>query len=280
MANKLLIHRSQQLTGINVLCYYLPLVLHKSVGLPELASRVLATGNAVLFMFATAASVFFIERLGRRPLLMSMAAAQSIAMLGIAISTELGHDGGALIPGIVATVFITFYFLAFGFGWVATPWLYPAEVNSLSMRTKGAALATACDWLFNYVVVQTTPIGIHYLHWGLYLVYAILNACFVPVVYYFIVETAGKSLEQIDRWFAANPGWLVHKAGDTAFMGAPPGNAGEGMQQAEESESMVKAYKQQDDQDYGADMEPLAENEFVVASHEDEGDQDFDEDGF
>ncbi len=72
----------------------------------------------------------------------------------------------------------------------------------------------------------------------------------------------------------------MHKAGDTAFMGAPPGNAGEGMQQAEESESMVKAYKQQDDQDYGADMEPLAENEFVVASHEDEGDQDFDEDGF
>lgn len=279
MSNCSLTPHSQQLTGINVLCYYLPLVLHKSVGLPELASRLLATGNAVLFMLATAASVFFIERLGRRPLLMSMAAAQSIAFLGIAISTEIGHDRGALIPGIVATVFITFYFLAFGFGWVATPWLYPAEVNSLGMRTKGAALATACDWLFNYFVVQTTPIGIHYLHWGLYLVYAILNACFVPIIYFFIVETAGKSLEQIDRWFAANPGWLVHKAGDTAFTEVTAANGVDSMTRIEESESMVKAYKQQDDHECGADMQPIEESDFVVASYEDEGDEDFDEGG-
>lgn len=182
-----------------------------------------------------------------------MATAQSIAFLGIAISTEIGHDGGAHIPGIVATVFISMYFMAFGFGWVATPWLYPAEVNSLSMRTKGAALATACDWLFNYFVVQTTPIGIHYLKWGLYLVYSILNACFVPIIYYLIVETAGKSLEQIDRWFAANPGWLVHKAGNTTFaeghpstLRAPPGHEG-----SDESESMVKSYEQEDGQRYG-----------------------------
>jgi len=239
----MLLQVCQQLTGINVLCYYLPLVLHKSVGLSELASRILATGNAVCYMFATAASLLFIERLGRRPLLMTMAAAQAIAFLGIAISTEIGHENGAQIPGIVATVFITMYFLAFGFGWVATPWLYPAEVNSLGMRTKGAALATACDWLFNYFVVQTTPIGIHYLHWGLYLVYAVLNALFVPLIYFLIVETAGKSLEQIDRWFAANPGWLVHKAGlSQSGMG---GGTGRGLarEESDESESMVKAHE-------------------------------------
>lgn len=246
----MLIFFSQQLTGINVLCYYLPLVLHKSVGLSELASRLLATGNAVCFMLATAASLLFIERLGRRPLLMSMAAAQSIAFFGIAISTEIGHDRGALIPGVVATVFISFYFMAFGFGWVATPWLYPAEVNSLSMRTKGAALATACDWLFNYFVVQTTPIGIHYLHWGLYLVYAILNASFVPIIYFLIVETAGKSLEQIDKWFAMNPGWLVHKAGDTAFADGNGSGERTPLQGPEENESMVKAYEQQEGRRY------------------------------
>ena len=230
-----------------MLCYYLPLVLHQSVGLSELTSRLLATGNAVCYMLATAASLLFIERLGRRPLLMSMAAAQAVAFLGIAISTEIGHENGAHIPGIVATVFISMYFLAFGFGWVATPWLYPAEVNSLSMRTKGAALATACDWLFNYFVVQTTPIGIHYLHWGLYLVYAVFNAAFVPIIYFLIVETAGKSLEQIDRWFAANPGWLVHRTSDSTStfsdeesrsMRAPLKH-----QDSNESESMVKDFE-------------------------------------
>ena len=246
-----------------MLCYYLPLVLHKSVNLPELASRLLSSGVAVLFMFSTAASVFFIERLGRRPLLMSMAAAQAVAFFGIAISTEIGHGKGALVPGVVATVFITFYFLAYGFGWVATPWLYPAEVNSLGMRTKGAALATACDWLFNYFVVQTTPIGMHYMKWGLYLVYAILNACFVPIVYYFIVETANKSLEQIDKWFEVNPGWFVHKASDVSFLEGKPaeGSHQDGPVPNEEREWLV--HKEGDGGDAGDHHVPEGDGGFV-----------------
>lgn len=172
-------------------------------------------------MLATAASLLFIERLGRRPLLMSMAAAQAVAFLGVAISTEIGGDDGAkLIPGLLAAVCILLYFLAFGFGWVSIP------------------------WLFNYVVVQTTPIGIHYLHWGLYLIYAILNAAFVPIVYDMIVETAGKSLEQIDRLFISNPGWLVHKADHSWAPQSSNADDEETLDGAdEENEGMVKAYE-------------------------------------
>ena len=231
---------SQQLSGINVLCYYLPLVLNKSVGLAELPSRLLSTAIAILYMLSTAGSIYFVDRLGRRPLLMSMAAAMSIAFLGIAISTELSHGKGSFVPGVVATVFMTLYFLAFGFGWVSVPWLYPAEINSLSMRTKGAALATACDWLFNYIVVQTTPIGIHYLKWGLYLLYSILNACFVPIIYLLVVETAGMSLEHIDRWFAENPGWLVHKVGQSSRSDL---NDAMDTGEAEETQAMVRAFE-------------------------------------
>jgi hypothetical protein len=46
----------------------------------------------------------------------------------------------------------------------------------------------------NYIVLLTTPIGISNLGWKHYLIYAVLNAVFVPVVY---VETAGLSLEDI-----------------------------------------------------------------------------------
>ncbi|KAK4933822.1 hypothetical protein LTR66_015880, partial [Elasticomyces elasticus] len=218
---------AQQLSGINVLCYYLPLVLHRSVGLPELTARLVSTANAVSYMLATAASMLVIERMGRRPLLMSMAGGMSVAFLGIAVSVAVGenptggdnsntintiNENNNLAPGIMATAFIWLYFTTFSFGWIAVPWLYPAEINSLGMRTKGAALATACDWLFNYLVVQTTPVGIQRLHWLLYLVYALLNLSFVPAVYYLVVETRGRSLEQIDRWFLANPAWLVHRA--------------------------------------------------------------------
>ena len=78
--------------------------------------------------------------------------------------------------------------------------------------------------------------------------YAIFNATFMPFIYFFIVETAGKPLEQIDRWFAANPGWLVHNASkqstyredDTEERGsrAPLKHT-----QSDESERIVKDFR-------------------------------------
>ncbi|KAK5124978.1 hypothetical protein LTR85_001168 [Meristemomyces frigidus] len=204
---------AQQLSGINVLAYYLPVVLHRSVGLPQLTARIAASANAVSFWLTTSASILFVDRVGRRPLLMAGAALMALAFLGVAVGVGLGFASpGSRGPGIAATVFIWMYFTAFSTGWISIPWLYPAEINSLKYRTKGAALATACDWLMNYVVVQTTPPGIHHLNWGLYLIYAVFNAAFVPLVYYIVVETHGLSLEATDRWFEQNPGWLVHKA--------------------------------------------------------------------
>ena len=68
----------------------------------------------------------------------------TVAFIGVSIGVGVGlampesHS-----PGIAATIFIWLYFTAFSSGWISVPWLYPAEVNSLKFRTKGAALATA-----------------------------------------------------------------------------------------------------------------------------------------
>ena len=84
----------------------------------------------------------------------------------------------------------------------------------------------------------------------------------MPIIYYFIVETAGKSLEQIDRWFAANPGWLVHKAGDTAFMNGDTtlGGYGQVPTAGGERELMVKDYEQHG-RTYDEDMRPIGDDE-------------------
>ena len=70
---------------------------------------------------------------------------------------------------------------------------YPTEINSLSMRTKGAAIGTASNWIFNFMVVEITPIGIQNLKWKFYIVWTVLNASFVPLMYFFYPETAGTS---------------------------------------------------------------------------------------
>ncbi|KAK5720819.1 hypothetical protein LTR15_006781 [Elasticomyces elasticus] len=241
---------AQQLSGINVLAYYLPVVLHRSVGLPQLTARLVATGNAVSFWLTTSASILFVDRVGRRPLLMVGAGVMAVAFLGVSIGVGAGFASpGNHAPGIAATVFIWLYFTAFSSGWISVPWLYPAEVNSLKFRTKGAALATACDWLFNYVVVQTTPPGIEHLKWGLYLIYSVLNAVFVPLVYYLVVETQGRSLESTDQWFLRNTAWLVHKADHS---NARPSSIADGIhldpiQTAEDHEAMMTVFEVGDD---------------------------------
>lgn len=47
-----------------------------------------------------------------------------------------------------------------------------------------------------------TPIMISNIHWGTYLFFAVVNACFLPIIYLCYPETARRSLEEIDIIFA------------------------------------------------------------------------------
>lgn len=101
--------------------------------------------------------------------------------------------------GSIAFFFL--YYVFFGIGWqgkypvaqvskeeltsAGVPWLYPTEINSLSMRTKGAALGTATNWIVNFMVVEITPPGISSLGWRFYLIWTVFNFSFVPIVYIF-----------------------------------------------------------------------------------------------
>lgn len=55
--------------------------------------------------------------------------------------------------GAVAVTFFFVFWAAFGMGVLGIPWLYPTEINALAMRTKGASLAMATNWIFNYMVI-------------------------------------------------------------------------------------------------------------------------------
>lgn len=83
--------------------------------------------------------------------------------------------------------------------------VYPTEINSLTMRTKGAALGAATNWIFNFMVVEITPIGIQNLGWRFYIVWIALNAAMIPVIYVFYPETAGRTLEDMDDYYRGNP---------------------------------------------------------------------------
>jgi len=94
-------------------------------------------------------------------------------------------------------------------GCLGVPWLYPTEINALEMRTKGASLAMATNWILNYAVVQCTLPGVQNLGFRFWIIWAVICFAFIPITYLFYPETANRTLEDIDRFFETKPGIVV-----------------------------------------------------------------------
>ena len=52
------------------------------------------------------------------------------------------------------------------------------------------------------MIVQITPVAIENIGWKTYIIFAILNATWVPIIYIFFPETKGMELEDVDKLFA------------------------------------------------------------------------------
>jgi MFS family permease len=156
---------------------------------------------------------FVIERYGRRRVMMTSAAACSTCWIIIAIVLGLTvkDPSNAHNYGAVAVTFFFVFFASFGMGVLGVPWLYPTEINALEMRTKGASLAMATNWIMNYMVAEVTPSGIANLGWKFWIIWAVICASFIPITFFFYPETANRSLEDIDRFFETKPGIFIHR---------------------------------------------------------------------
>lgn len=214
----------QQFSGINVTSYYLPTVLIQSVGLSNNMARLLAACNSVSYFLFSLIGIPNVERWGRRGMLIFAATGQAVSYLLITILIRYNELDGYPYQKEVASASVAFfftYYIFFGIGSQGVPWLYPVEINSLSMRTKGAALATSTNWIVNFMVVEVTPIGIQSLHWKFYIIWTVFNASFVPIVYLFFPETADRTLEDMDRLFREDQSILVYRNKDAISRRRP-----------------------------------------------------------
>ena len=140
----------QQFEGVNIMSYYLPTVLMQFVGLSDSMARLLTAVNSVTYLICTCCAVGLIERMGRGGLMMLSTAGQFFAFLIITILLRYA-EANANTPqgqkfGSASIVFFFLFYIFFGLGMLEIPWLYPTELNSLQMRNKGAAVATATNW--------------------------------------------------------------------------------------------------------------------------------------
>ncbi|KAE8344722.1 hypothetical protein BDV24DRAFT_171292 [Aspergillus arachidicola] len=187
----------QQLSGVNLITYYNTVIFEKSVGMSHNLALLLAGFNGVAYFVSTLVPIWTIDRLGRRKLMLFAVIGQCACM---AILAGTVWDGGHA-AGLVATVMLFLFNFFFGVGLLAIPWLLPAEYSPLATRTRSAALATATNWIFTFLVVEITPVSIDNVGYRTYIYFAVFNFCFIPLIYFFYPETRNLTLEQIDHLF-------------------------------------------------------------------------------
>ncbi|KAH9828424.1 Sugar transporter STL1 [Teratosphaeria destructans] len=193
----------QQISGINLITYYAATIYQNSIGLSPFLSRLLAACNGTEYFLASWIPVFAIEKFGRRPLMLFGAAGMSVSMAILAGTTSLREKPSA---GIAAAVFLFVFNTFFAIGWLGMTWLYPSEIVPLRIRAPSAALSTSANWIFNFLVVMITPIAFANIGYQTYIIFAVINASIIPVVYWFYPETAYRSLEEMDEIFHQTTG--------------------------------------------------------------------------
>lgn len=194
----------QQFTGCNAAIYYSTVLFESTVLIDEepswrrRLSLILGGVFATVYALSTIPSFFLIDTLGRRKLFLIGSIGQGCAF--IICFGSLIHRTSENAKGAAVGIFLFIVFFAFTI--LPLPWIYPPEINPLRTRTVASAVSTCTNWICNFAVVMFTPIFINRSDWGCYLFFACVNFLWVPVIFFFYPETAGRSLEEIDIIFA------------------------------------------------------------------------------
>lgn len=198
-----------QLNGINIISYYAPMIFESAGWVGR--SAILMTGiNSIVYIISTIPPWYLVDGWGRKPLLLSGLILMGIPLLIIAYSLFLNNEHTPLV--VVVCVIVTN--AAFGYSWGPIPWLM-SEVFPNSVRSKGAAMATATNWLFNFIVGEMTPILLDLIKWKTYLIPA--TSCFVSflAVEFLFPETKGLNLEDMGSVFDDNSSiFSFHSSGN------------------------------------------------------------------
>ena len=160
----------QQISGINLITYYIPKLLEEQVGMSTVNSRLISACNGTEYFIASWVAVFTIERFGRRTLMLFGAAGMSLSMVILAITSSIGNTQANIACCVFLFVFNTF----FAIGWLGMTWLYPAEIVPLKIRAPANALATSSNWIFNFLVVMITPVAFNNIGYQTYIIFAVM----------------------------------------------------------------------------------------------------------
>lgn len=192
----------QQLTGANFLFYYGTTVF-SATGLSNsyVTQIILGTVNVV----CTIAGLWVAAKCGRRKALMAGAAWSFVCFMIYALVGNFMLDNqdpqSTPTAGNILIVFSCLFIVAFATTWGPLVWAIVAELYPARYRAQCMALATASNWLWNFLISFFTTVIVQKIHWLYGLVFAGCSFALFFIVYFFLIESKDRSLEEIDTMY-------------------------------------------------------------------------------
>jgi len=188
----------------------------------------------IINVFSTPLSFYTIERFGRRTLLfwgaLGMLVCQFlVAIVGVTVGFNHTHpdpsnpkntlaDNKAAVNAQIA--FISIFIFFFASTWGPGAWVVIGEIFPIPIRSRGVALSTASNWLWNCIIAVITPYMVDkdkgYLRSSVFFIWGGLCTCALVYTYFLVPETKGLSLEQVDQMMEEtiprkSAGWVPHE---------------------------------------------------------------------
>jgi SP family galactose:H+ symporter-like MFS transporter len=203
----------QQITGINAIIYYADQIF-ASAGFVTQSSQTTVTTWAIgaVNVLATLIAIAYIDRLGRRKLLLTGLIGMAVSLVTVGIAFEFITTGpastaaasGPTTPGIVTLCALVCFIICFAFSMGPVVWTVINEIFPGHIRGRAVAVATAVNWGSAFLVSQffLTVIGAigNSLTFWLFALFCVLAWVWI---YFRVPETKGQSLEQIQELWSA-----------------------------------------------------------------------------
>ena len=181
----------QQFVGINAVLYFAPRIFD-SMGMGDPMTQTVMMG--IVNISFTLVAIFTVEKLGRKPLLITGSLGMALGAIGVALADAL-----PAVPGIVGVLSIMIYSASFMFSWGPICWVLISEIFPNTIRGAAVAIAVAFQWISNFIVSSTfVPLYTWSpaFTYGMYAFFCVIAAIFV---WRLVPETKGKTLEDMSN---------------------------------------------------------------------------------
>ncbi|KAL8171359.1 hypothetical protein V2J09_023163 [Rumex salicifolius] len=191
----------QQFTGINAIMFYAP-VLFNTLGFGGNASLYSAVITGAVNVVSTIVSIYSVDKVGRRLLLLQAGVQMLVAQVAIAVilSIKLNSDHTHNLShsvGIVVVVLICTFVSGFAWSWGPLGWLIPSETFPLETRSAGQSVTVCTNLLFTFVIAQAFLSMLCHFRWGIFLFFSGWVVIMSVFVMFLLPETKNIPIEEM-----------------------------------------------------------------------------------